>query len=116
MEIFLKTKPSGGKILPPATLVARIGCVEIFLQEGCLNFVLSADPKQPLPQRKQSHEEGFKKEQGTTWEREGNNKQQCLPLCPVGVLNILREDRSKVSCTAESRFSVENAPKPKFMS
>jgi len=81
-EIFLKTKPSGGKILPPATLVARIGSVEIFLQEGCLNFVLSADPKQPLPQRKQSHEEGFKKEQGTTWEREGNNKQQLLTALP----------------------------------
>lgn len=40
----------------------------------------------------------------------GKKRNTSLPLCPVGVLNILREDRSKVSCTAESRFSVENAP------
>ena len=38
-----------------------------------------------------------------------------IALPPEGVLHILCEDRSRVSCTAESRFSVENAPKPKFL-
>ena len=52
----------------------------------------------------------------TSREREKGNGMNEYRSAPEGVLHILREDRSRVSCTAESRFSVENAPKPKFMS
>lgn len=116
VEIFFKTKPSGGKILPPATLVARVGSVEIFLQEGCLNFVLSADPKQPLPQRKQPSEKGVNKKQGTTWEREGEKQALLLTaLPPEGVLQFCARIAAVYRVPRRAVFPAETAPEKFFV-